>query len=55
MLAHHPAICAFQDAAVITQVRLEPRLVFYDTAANAIVVAKPDMLYSRLARGCGVR
>jgi hypothetical protein len=45
MLAHHPEVCAFQDLDSITEVRVEPRLVFHDTAANAIVIARPDMLY----------
>jgi hypothetical protein len=45
MLAHHPEVCAFQDPDPITEVQVEPRLVFHDTAANAIVIARPDMLY----------
>lgn len=45
ILAHHPEVCAFQDPDSITDVRVEPRLVFHDTAANAIVIARPDMLY----------
>jgi hypothetical protein len=45
MLAHHPDVCAFQDPDSIAEVRVEPRLVFYDTEANAIVIARPDMLY----------
>jgi hypothetical protein len=45
MLAHHPEVCAFQESESITEVRVEPRLVFHDTAANAIVIARPDMLY----------
>jgi CRISPR/Cas system-associated exonuclease Cas4 (RecB family) len=45
MLVHHPEVCAFQDPDSITDVRTESRLVFHDTAANAIVIARPDMLY----------
>ncbi len=45
MLAHHPDVCPLQDSDGIADVRLEPSLVFHDTAAHAVVIAKPDMLY----------
>lgn len=45
MLSHHPSVCAFLCASEISKVRLEPRLTFHDTAAQVIVIAKPDMLY----------
>jgi hypothetical protein len=45
MLANHADLCPFQRADQIAEVRLEPTLAFHDTAANVIVIAKPDMLY----------
>jgi hypothetical protein len=45
MLASHAEICAFRRRDHITEVRLEPKLAFHDTAANVIVIAKPDMIY----------
>lgn len=45
MLAHHPGVCAFRNAKLITDARSEPTLTFHDTAAQAIVIAKPDLLY----------
>ncbi|MBA9049227.1 MULTISPECIES: PD-(D/E)XK nuclease family protein [Streptomyces] len=44
MLAQHLDLCPFNNENV-TDVQIEPRLAFYDTAANVIVLAKPDMLY----------
>jgi hypothetical protein len=45
MLAHHPSVCAFGQSGLAIDVRVEPRLAFHDTAAQAIVLAKPDMVY----------
>ncbi|ATL67373.1 PD-(D/E)XK nuclease family protein [Nocardia terpenica] len=45
MIAHHPSVCALECVPTISEVQLEPRLTFHDTAAQAIVIAKPDMLY----------
>lgn len=45
MLSHHRETCALACVADISDVLLEPQLAFHDTAANAIVLAKPDMLY----------
>lgn len=45
MVARHAETCPFQNADQITEVRLEPTLTVHDTAANVIVIAKPDMLY----------
>lgn len=45
MLAHHPEVCAFQEPSSISNVRPEPHLAFHDTAAQVIVIAKPDMVY----------
>lgn len=45
MLARHPDVCPFQEPSSISTVRLEPRLTFHDTAAQTVVIAKPDMVY----------
>ncbi|MBF6101746.1 PD-(D/E)XK nuclease family protein [Nocardia cyriacigeorgica] len=45
MIAHHQSVCALECLSTISEVQLEPRLTFHDTAAQAIVIAKPDMLY----------
>lgn len=45
MLAHHPSVCAFGQSGLAADCRVEPRLAFHDTAAQAIVLAKPDMVY----------
>ena len=45
MLANHADLCPFHRRAQITEVRLEPELAFHDTAANTIIITKPDMLY----------
>lgn len=44
MLGQHLDICPF-NAGLITNVSIEPELAFYDTTANVVVVAKPDMLF----------
>lgn len=44
MLAWHPDVCPLQQPG-ISEARLEPSLAFHDPAAQAVVVAKPDMLY----------
>ena len=51
MLVSHADLCPFHHGG-IADVRLEPTLAFHDTAANVIVIAKPDMLY--LADGAWV-
>jgi CRISPR/Cas system-associated exonuclease Cas4 (RecB family) len=43
MLAHHPQVCPIQPDAA--DVRVEPTLVFLDTAAKVLVIAKPDLVY----------
>jgi hypothetical protein len=45
MLACHADSCPFHQAGQITEVRLEPTIAVHDTAANVVVIAKPDMLY----------
>ncbi|MDT8916076.1 PD-(D/E)XK nuclease family protein [Amycolatopsis sp. PS_44_ISF1] len=45
MLRHHPDVCALRHNDTVTEVRIEPRLTVHDTAAHAVVIAKPDMLY----------
>jgi PD-(D/E)XK nuclease superfamily len=46
MIAHHVDVCAFgRCGGRIGEVRLEPTVTLHDTAANVIVVAKPDLLY----------
>ncbi|WP_329584613.1 PD-(D/E)XK nuclease family protein [Kitasatospora sp. NBC_01250] len=45
MIAHHTDVCPYRDASSITEVELEPALAFHDTAAQTIVIAKPDMIY----------
>ncbi|MCM6774509.1 PD-(D/E)XK nuclease family protein [Nocardia sp. CDC159] len=45
MIAHHRSVCALECVPTIGEIQLEPRLTFHDTAARAIVIAKPDMLY----------
>ncbi|MFD7652856.1 PD-(D/E)XK nuclease family protein [Actinosynnema sp. NPDC059797] len=44
MLGQHLDTCPF-NAGAITDVRVEPELTFYDTTANVIVIAKPDVLF----------
>jgi hypothetical protein len=45
MLANHADLCPFHRDRQITEDRLEPVLAYHDTAANVIVVARPDLLY----------
>ncbi|OXM56162.1 hypothetical protein CFP71_14685 [Amycolatopsis thailandensis] len=45
MLRRHLDVCALHLSDAATQVRVEPRLAVHDTAAQAIVLAKPDMIY----------
>ncbi|MEU5146744.1 PD-(D/E)XK nuclease family protein [Streptomyces yangpuensis] len=45
MLLHHVSACPFHDTALIEQVETEPLRVVHDTAAQAVVIAKPDLLY----------
>lgn len=46
MLSHHLGVCPLDSPVGITKVRVEPTLTLYDTAANVIVLAKPDLLYA---------
>ncbi|WBB97746.1 PD-(D/E)XK nuclease family protein [Solwaraspora sp. WMMA2080] len=43
MLAHHPSVCPLQEHA--SDLRIEETFVFHDTAAQALVIAKPDLVY----------
>jgi CRISPR/Cas system-associated exonuclease Cas4 (RecB family) len=43
MLAHHHQVCPLD--AQPEQVRVEPTLAVHDTAAQALIIAKPDLLY----------
>lgn len=47
MLAWHADSCPFpfRQAGQSAEVRLEPTLAVHDTAANVVLIAKPDMLY----------
>ncbi|WP_405581650.1 PD-(D/E)XK nuclease family protein [Streptomyces sp. NBC_01092] len=45
MLLHHVDACPFQDTALVDRVEAEALRVVHDTAAQALVVAKPDLLY----------
>ena len=45
MLAHHVDVCPLDSAEPISEVLVEPTLALYDTAANAVVLASPDLLY----------
>lgn len=44
MLVGHADLCPFHHGG-ITDARLEPPLAVHDTAANVVLIAKPDMLY----------
>jgi hypothetical protein len=44
MLAGHADLCPFHRGG-ITDVLLEPTVAVHDTAANVVLIAKPDMLY----------
>lgn len=45
MLHHHIDACPFQAEEVVERVEVEAKRAFHDTAAQVVVVAKPDMLY----------
>lgn len=45
MLRHHVDACPFQAEDVVERVEVEAKRAFHDTAAQVIVVAKPDLLY----------
>ncbi|MFF4215751.1 PD-(D/E)XK nuclease family protein [Streptomyces nondiastaticus] len=45
MLLHHVNACPFRNAALIERAEPGPLRVVHDTAAQALVVAKPDLLY----------
>lgn len=45
MLLHHVDACPFQDAALVQRVEPEALRVVHDTAAQAVILAKPDLLY----------
>lgn len=45
MLAHHVAVCPFRHADRIIESHVEPVIVTHDTAADVLVVAKPDLIY----------
>ncbi|WP_439655934.1 PD-(D/E)XK nuclease family protein [Lentzea sp. HUAS TT2] len=44
MLGRHLDVCPY-NAGPITDVSFEPELAFHDTAANVVVIAKPDVLF----------
>ncbi|HXL88471.1 MAG TPA: PD-(D/E)XK nuclease family protein [Streptosporangiaceae bacterium] len=46
MLASHADVCPFHRSGQITQVRVEPELTFHDAAANVVVTARPDLMYT---------
>jgi PD-(D/E)XK nuclease superfamily len=46
MLASHANVCPFHRSGQITQVRVEPELTFHDAAANVVVTARPDLMYT---------
>lgn len=45
MLLHHVDACPFHDSGLIQRVEPEALRVVHDTAAQAVVIAKPDLLY----------
>ncbi|MFF0456783.1 PD-(D/E)XK nuclease family protein [Nocardia africana] len=45
MLRSHIDVCPFSVDAPITEIRAEPTLSFFDPVAQAVVIAKPDLLY----------
>lgn len=45
MLEGHLRFCVFRDSGLIDDVQVEPTLAFHDTAAQVVVIAKPDMVY----------
>jgi len=46
MLARHQGVCPYLHHDQITEVQVEPALSYYDTVANVLVIAKPDLLYA---------
>src|ERR1700677_3959378 len=53
MLASHADVCPFHRSGQITQVRVEPELTFHDAAANVVVTARPDLMYTDDGAGVG--
>ncbi|WP_243869734.1 PD-(D/E)XK nuclease family protein [Streptomyces liangshanensis] len=45
LLRRHAAVCPLQRIGDMTDVRVEPRVVRHDTAADILVLAVPDLLY----------
>lgn len=45
LLRHHAEVCPLHTAEPHSEVRIEPRLAFDDTAADLLVLADPDLLY----------
>ncbi|MEU5400194.1 PD-(D/E)XK nuclease family protein [Streptomyces sp. NPDC005963] len=45
LLRHHAEVCPLSTAGSRSQIRIEPRLCFDDTAADLVVLAQPDLLY----------
>ncbi len=45
LLRHHAEICPLRTAEPQSEIRIEPRLVFDDVAADLLVLADPDLLY----------
>ncbi|WP_377569415.1 PD-(D/E)XK nuclease family protein [Micromonospora sonneratiae] len=43
MLTYHPSVCPLQENT--SDLRIEKTFVFHDTAAQALVIAKPDLVY----------
>ncbi len=43
MLAHHPSVCPLEEST--SDIRIEETFVFHDTAAQTLVIAKPDLVY----------
>ncbi|MEU5425263.1 PD-(D/E)XK nuclease family protein [Streptomyces olivoreticuli] len=45
MLLHHVDACPFRDSGLVERAEPEPLRAVHDTAAQALVIAKPDLLY----------
>lgn len=45
LLRHHAEVCPLRTPGAQSEIRVEPRLVFDDTAADLLVLADPDLLY----------
>lgn len=45
LLRRHAAVCPLRCVRDSTDVRVEPRVVRHDTAADVVVIAAPDLLY----------